>query len=123
LERVQALGLAFQLDFWRARLGAQPGDVEALSALAETCSRLGLHGEALAFDRRLALHRPDDALVRYNLACSLALNGLVQDALDQLECALELGFDDAGALAADADLAALRGEARYRELLGRLSGG
>ena len=64
---------------------------------------------------------PNDPTAHYNLGCSLALVGRVEEALDALEQAEDLGYDDAEHLLADEDLASLRGESRFRSLAERLS--
>jgi hypothetical protein len=61
--------------------------------------------------------------VHYNLACSLAILGEVGEALDALEEAVRLGYDDADFLQRDEDLANLREEARFRALVTRLEAG
>ena len=61
---------------------------------------------------------PDDPTWRYNLACSLAYYPTRKaEALDTLEKAIDLGFRDVEAIAADADLKKLSGERRYLELI------
>ena len=60
---------------------------------------------------------PDDPTWAYNLACSLAYRKDVKPALDQLEKAIDLGFRNADAIAADKDLSRLSGERRFRELV------
>jgi predicted esterase len=57
--------------------------------------------------------------LRYNLACSYALSGDRKRALDALEAAVKLGYDDRKAIGADPDLVSLHGEARYREILAK----
>ncbi|MEM7050787.1 MAG: hypothetical protein AAF604_14060 [Acidobacteriota bacterium] len=65
--------------------------------------------------------RPQDVRTLYNLACALARQGRRGPAFDALERAIAAGYRDAAHLARDPDLASLRGEERYRRLLGRLS--
>jgi hypothetical protein len=60
--------------------------------------------------------------VRYNLACSLALVGRIDESFDELARAISNGYDDADHLEADEDLAALRGDPRYAALLLALRG-
>src|SRR6185295_11160110 len=55
----------------------------------------------------------------YNAACSLALDGWREPALDALEQALDAGFDDPGLMARDDDLDILRSEPRFKALLAR----
>lgn len=60
---------------------------------------------------------PEDPTWRYNLACARARAGEKELALDDLETAIDLGWRDADAAAADADFAALKDEARFAALL------
>ena len=60
---------------------------------------------------------PDDPTWAYNLACSLAYREKPDAALDQLERAIDLGFRDAAAIAADGDLRRIASHRRFRELV------
>jgi len=60
---------------------------------------------------------PDDPTWRYNLACSLAYYNKPNEALDELERAIDLGFRNADAIAADNDLKRLGGDPRFAELV------
>ena len=55
----------------------------------------------------------------YNLACLRATEGDTRGALDALERAVGAGYAEWPVLETDPDLASLRGEPRYRELVGR----
>ena len=116
----------FPASYLRAVLtGAAEGCPEAAwlqSAAGHGLTEEGRAEEALAFDRRAAELEPADATRRYNLGCTLALTGATEAALDELEEAVELGYSDAEWMEEDDDLAAVRGTARYRKLLARISG-
>lgn len=60
------------------------------------------------------------AMTSYNLACSYARAGQTEPALDWLERAVDLGYNDVALLDRDPDLDALRGEPRYAALRARL---
>lgn len=61
---------------------------------------------------------PDDPTWHYNLACSLAhFPNRKEDALDELEEAIDRGFRDRKAIESDSDLKLLAEERRYKELL------
>ena len=111
--------LDFDIDFFERLLGRSPDHVEGLRVLGELCSRKGLLGRALEIDRRLVTLLPDDALARYNLACSLALVGRDDEALAHLGDAFRLGYDDVAHMEVDPDLASLRGRPEFRALLDR----
>ena len=120
-ERLDRLGLEFVVELLRRSAARHPDNLETLSELATLLTRLGRHAEGLEADLRLVRMAPADATVRYNLACSLALTGQKDQALDALERAVELGYGDAKHLLDDADLSSLRGEARFHALIERLS--
>ncbi len=80
-------------------------------------SRKGLHERALVIDRRLAELIPDDFVVRYNLACSLAVSGHRREAIVALRAALEQGYDDFEYLENDGDLDSLRDDPTYVALM------
>ncbi|MBQ6137039.1 MAG: hypothetical protein IJI73_06690 [Kiritimatiellae bacterium] len=60
---------------------------------------------------------PDDPTWRYNLACSLSYFKDQGPALDALEKAIDLGFRDPAAIAADSDLKRLEKNPRFRDLV------
>ena len=61
---------------------------------------------------------PEDPTWRYNLACALARSEKRADeALDELETAIDLGFRDRVAIEGDADLKGLSGQLRFKSLL------
>ena len=61
---------------------------------------------------------PDDPTWRYNRACALAhFDKRRDEALDDLEQAIDLGFRDEAAIAADKDFSALAKETRFQELV------
>lgn len=77
------------------------GDTETMK---ETCEK----GVALL---------PDDPVWHYNLACALAYFKDPEPALNALEEAIDLGFRDADAIAADRDLKRISGNPRFGELV------
>ncbi|KAF0243031.1 MAG: hypothetical protein FD180_3602 [Planctomycetota bacterium] len=113
------LVLSFETGIAAAFLRAEPGHREALEMLGHALTRQGKHDDALAVDRELVGLEPDNAYIRYNLACSLSNLGKVEEALGELEIALELGYDDLAYMQKDPDLARVRKDPRYRTLLGK----
>lgn len=118
--RIERCGLDFLAEIYAIAARHRPENLEALAELASVLTRLGRHAEGLAIDRRLARLAPEDPTVQYNLACSLALTGDRDGALAVLERAIALGYADADFLESDADLASLRAEPRFADLLRRL---
>ncbi len=90
---------------------------EALRAQFLAASQKGdLAGRTAACKRGAEL-LPDDPTWHYNLACSLALEGSAEAALDVLEKAIDLGFRDADTIAGDADFVKVAGARRFKDLV------
>ena len=115
--RLDRLGLEFLAEFHETALRHRPAQPELLSELGQVYTRLGRFAEGLAVDRELVTLVPDNPTVHYNLACSLALSGRPGEALDALEQAVRLGYDDDAFLESDEDLTSLRSEPRFLALV------
>jgi len=109
-------GLGFQIGICEEVLRNAPADTEALRFLSHAYFAVGRKEEGLATDRRLAELLPRDPRVHYNLACSCALMGLLDEAVDRLRKASELGFDDLNLLRRDRDLDPIRADPRFHEI-------
>ncbi|QDU67166.1 TPR end-of-group domain-containing protein [Engelhardtia mirabilis] len=121
-ERLDAYGDEFVADFLGRYVdrAPDPDNVEVLIELGHLLTKLGRYEQGLVVDQRLADLLPDEPTVHYNLACSLALTGARDEALATLEHCLEIGYDDADFMLADDDLACLRDDPRFRNLVDRL---
>ncbi|MBU1909866.1 MAG: hypothetical protein KJ726_07465 [Verrucomicrobia bacterium] len=86
-------------------------------ALGDLYTRTGRFEDGLEMDLRMAKACPHDPMVQYNLACSCALTGRVDEALDALACAVKAGYNDADWMSRDRDLKSLREDPRFRALL------
>ncbi len=62
---------------------------------------------------------PEDAVWTYNLACALAYRVDKSESLQMLSRAIDLGFRNPEAIAADTDLKRLKGEAQFAQLIAR----
>lgn len=112
--------LDFSIEFYDRVLAIEPDYVDVLRCQGELLTRKGLHLRALDIDRRLAALRPNEAVVQYNLACSLALVGRRREAVAALRRAVAQGYRDVDFLLADPDLETLRHEPEYRALVDAL---
>lgn len=110
--------LDFDIDFFERLLARKGDSIEVLRVLAELVSRKGLLGRAVELDSALVRLLPEDDLVRYNLACSLARAGQADEAIDALSRAILLGYDDLAHMEADPDLESLRDHPDFQALLG-----
>ena len=66
---------------------------------------------------------PEDPIVLYNVACNLATLGDLENAIQYLDDAIQHGTVSAAWMRNDEDLANLRSDPRYAELLERLESG
>jgi len=107
----------FELEFFGRVLARNPSHVDALRQQVELLVETGAYDKALELDQRLARLAPQDGVVRYNLACTLAMTGQLVQAIDTLAQAIALGYHDFAHMEADPDLDVLRDLPAYRALL------
>jgi predicted Zn-dependent protease len=120
LNRRQNRELDVEIGFLEGLARRDPTYTDALELLGDGYARCGRAADALKVDEQLLALRPEDPKVRYNLACTLALNGEFDRAVVELESALELGFRDFQWLAKDPELAALRKLPGFRRIRAKL---
>ena len=109
----------FDLEFYGQVLQRSGDNPDVMRRQAELFSRRGDYSEALRLDEKLVERFPEDQVARYNLACSLALNGHVRRAISTLAKAIEIGYADFAHIETDSDLDILRDEPSFTELLRR----
>lgn len=97
-----------------------PDDPRAATMRAVALCRLGQPGEGLRWAEKALAIDPNDAGVRYNVACLYSQEGNVEKAIGFLEEALQGGFQNKRWFENDPDLDPLRGHPRFRRLLGDL---
>ncbi len=112
--------LDFEIAFYERILKRLPNSVDVLMALGNDYTERGLYEKGLRIDERLCRLRPTDPVVHYNLACSYALVGKVDQAIQTLERAIALGYHDCTYLEHDPDLEGIRRDPRFQALLGRV---
>lgn len=106
-----------ELAFLQAVADRIPDDPGVLRALGDLYTRTGAVGKGLQVDKQLTRLCAEDPMVWYNLACSLSLSNCPDDALEALERAVELGYDDYEWMKKDPDLKGLRGDVRFESIL------
>ncbi len=110
-------GISFEIEFFERLLLEKPDYTEAMIALAESYTQAGDYEKGLELDRKICGYRPQDAVAHYNLACSCALTGKLDEAFGSLRVAINSGYKDFRHLDTDPDLASLRQDDRYRSLI------
>src|SRR5262245_21940524 len=121
LTALEELGLRFEVSLAEEQARAHPDDIDALRVLAYAYTAVGRLEEALQADLRLVRHDPKRAEFRYDLACSFALLDRKDEAFEELERALDLGFADADHFDEDPDLEGLRADPRWQAVRARLA--
>ena len=109
--------LEFEITFYEKLLRAYPDFADVLVPLGEAYTRRGLYERGLEVDLRLTTLRAADPLSWYNLACSYSLLKRIDEAVEALRHAFELGYRDLAYLQKDPDLASVRHSPKYRQLL------
>jgi adenylate cyclase len=98
-------------------LALNPDRARVATMAAVALCRTGRRAEGLAWAERALAADPEDAGVRYNVACLYAVAGEPERALACLEEARGMGFGNRAWLERDPDLEAVREHPRFRELL------
>jgi hypothetical protein len=109
----------FELAFLEGIYKRDPNDPQVLTLLATLYTELGMIDKGLALDLHHVELTPDDASANYDCACSLSLAGRLDEAFAHLETALKQGFDSTDWMQKDPDLAAVRCDERWLELLAK----
>src|SRR5438270_3072017 len=103
-----------------AHLELNPDDARAWYLSAAALVRLGQIDQALERGRRAFAVDPEDAGVLYNLACTYALAGSNDEAIEHLNKAIQNGFGQREWVENDPALDPIRGDPRYHTILRKL---
>ena len=111
----------FEIGLCEDILNTNPNHFEALVLLGDSYTRRGDFARGLELDLRLSKIKPDNKLIRYNLACSYALTGEKEKALMCLNKAVELGYRDIEHLRQDHDLDGIKTDPRFQNIVKKLA--
>ena len=109
--------LDFEISFYEGILKKDPNLVDVLIPLGNDYTKKGYCEKGLQVDLRLSHLRPKDPVVFYNLACSYSILGEIARALESLEKALNLGYEDFRFLRRDPDMENARSDPGFEKLL------
>lgn len=101
-------------------LQMHPDDARALCLAAQGWTQLGNPDRALDWANRAIAIDPEEPMTLYNVACVYSLQNKVDQALDCLEQAVQLGYGHKAWIENDADLNPLRSHPRYQALLQKM---
>ena len=105
------------LEVAERHMDLNPDDPRAATMRAVSLCRLGKPDEGEVWAEKALEIDPSDAGVRYNVACLFALEGKSERAIDCLQEAIAAGFGLRDWIRQDPDLASLRGEPRFEQLV------
>jgi Flp pilus assembly protein TadD len=113
----------FEVEFCENILNANPTQqhLDALLLLGDAYTRKGEYQKGLEVDLKLAVIDPKNQHVQYNLACSYALIGEMDQAIHSLTKAVELGYRDAEHIRNDHDLDGIKNNPDFKSLLNKLT--
>ena len=111
----------FEIKFYEEILEKSPNCIPVLASLGDSYTRKGFYQEGLLVDRKLSDLKPDDPVVRYNLACSLSLIGQAKEALETLKKAILLGYDEFSYILKDKDLENVRKLPEFEKFFNKLN--
>jgi len=97
-----------------------PGNGWAWHSLAYAYMESKQPAKAATSFERVLVYAPHNANLLYNTACAHALAGNKDKALEMLDRAVADGFKDKAGLTADPDLASIRSDPRYLEIVKKL---
>jgi len=104
-------------DLVARQLELNPEDGRALMMGAQVSAARGNVDQALAWLERVMAIDPEDPAVLYNVACTYAILGKPENAMDCLEQAVPNGFGHKEWLENDSDLDTIREHPRFKALL------
>lgn len=110
-----------EISFLEGLVRKDPEFIEAWEVLGDNYLALGRAQDGLVVDERLCELLPVDSCARYNLACSLAINGQFDRAALELALALDLGYRDFPHLAKDPELEQLRKHPSFRKVRAKIT--
>lgn len=120
LNRQEKRDLDIEIGFLEGLIRRDPGYIDALQILGDDYTKRGKFTLGLKIDQRLAVLRPRDALIYYNLACSYSLTGQQEEAAEALENSLDYGYRDFKWLSDDPDLVDLRAHPAYARVRSKI---
>jgi tetratricopeptide (TPR) repeat protein len=109
----------FEMQFFESVLKKHPKYLDVMEILGQLYTENGRLDEGLKIDQKLVRLDPSSPTAQYNLACSYALKNRKKEALEALQKAVALGYDDWAWLIQDPDLESLLDDPDFQTLLNK----
>lgn len=113
--------LDLEIDFLASLHKRLPENVDIIRPLSDLLIRNGRYEQGLSVDQQLVKLRPTDPDAWYQLGCSFAMLGRVDEAIDALENAIDCGYRDVSSMFKDRDLKLLWENLEFLALVGKAS--
>ncbi|MCK4809886.1 MAG: hypothetical protein KAS99_02990 [Candidatus Omnitrophica bacterium] len=110
----------FETNFYENLLKQRPNFIQALSCLGDVYTKKGFYKKGLDIDKKLVELKPEDPIIRYNLACSFSLLKEEERALEELKKAVLYGYDDFSYILKDEDLKNIRRHHKFGDFFRKL---
>jgi hypothetical protein len=109
--------IAFQISFYESVFKKDKSNVKVIEILGHLYTITGRVADGLGMDQCLSKLKPNDATTFYNLACSYALSDLCDEAIEAIDKAIQLGYNDFKWMNKDPDLDNIREDPEFIQLL------
>ena len=86
--------------------------------MATVYSIKGEYGKAIDLFKKIIELRPEKAGAYYNISCLYARQNKIEESIDWLKKAIEMGYKDWNLIRTDKDLENIRSTSYYKELIG-----
>ena len=116
-EVTEKLHQDFEVGLYLKALEYDPENVDILIYLGDVFSKKGMVRDGLEIDKKLVRVCPQEPTFFYNLACSHSLLNQLDSAIEALEKAIRLGYENFDHLQKDADLDNIRKDSRFIRLM------
>ncbi len=116
-QKTERESIDFEIAFYEKLVREKPDFVDVLVPLGDAYTKAGLYEKGLMIDKKLSELLPDEPVVWYNLACSLSLLSQIDESLESLAKAIRLGYNEFEYMLKDPDLANIKKEKKFEELL------
>jgi hypothetical protein len=109
--------IEFCTRFYESLYRRRRSDLLVIQILSNLYASQGDKKNSFKMDRRHVLLEPLNPIAHYNLACGLSLHGKTNEAIESLETAVTLGYNDLQWICDDIDLDPIRKDRKFKALL------